>query len=256
MEPGRLHYPAGLPCWLIMYFHSTAENLGVEGWRTLRAGSLRLWSPGEPQAYGHAGAPWVHSWVHVEGREIPELLAEAGLDHGVPLWVGRDAMVGDYIRRLLDERSLHRHPHRGVLRAILLAWLLEMGRVVQAPGQAPVHPGIEGLKVHLDAATDRPLRLRQMSEIARLSPSHLSAEFRKHYGESPVRYHLQRRLNHARFLIEERGLRVSEAADAVGFPDVFSFSRMFRRVVGMPPSAFRPGNPRPLHRARPGAPPT
>ena len=43
----------------------------------------------------------------------------------------------------------------------------------------------------------------------------------------------------ARTLLLEYGYRPGEAAQAVGYADIFSFSRMFKRRYGVSPSALR-----------------
>jgi AraC-like DNA-binding protein len=40
-------------------------------------------------------------------------------------------------------------------------------------------------------------------------------------------------------LLEYSDLNITEIAETLDFPDVFSFSRFFRRVVGMSPRPFR-----------------
>ena len=46
-------------------------------------------------------------------------------------------------------------------------------------------------------------------------------------------------MNHAAERLQESGVLVKQAAAETGFADPFHFSRVFRRVLGMSPAAFR-----------------
>jgi CheY-like chemotaxis protein len=67
---------------------------------------------------------------------------------------------------------------------------------------------------------------------------HLGRCFRRELGVSPIVYLTRTRIKQARQLLEE-GKSVSWVAMAVGFSSRNYFSDVFRREVGMSPSAFR-----------------
>lgn len=66
-------------------------------------------------------------------------------------------------------------------------------------------------------------------------------EFRQATGISPGAYRIQRRIERARTLLQEPGMTVARAAAELGYPDAFTFSAQFRRVVGTSPLAWRGG---------------
>jgi AraC family transcriptional regulator len=69
--------------------------------------------------------------------------------------------------------------------------------------------------------------------------AHLRRVFRRETGLALGRYLLQRRMDWAvELLRQEQGL-VTDAALAAGYASVFSFSRSFRRVFGVPPREWR-----------------
>ncbi len=71
------------------------------------------------------------------------------------------------------------------------------------------------------------------------SPGHFSRIFRQQFGCTPQRYLLQRRIDHARHLLQESDLAVRQIAQSLGYRDVYFFSRQFKALVGQPPAAFR-----------------
>ena len=62
--------------------------------------------------------------------------------------------------------------------------------------------------------------------------------FSKATGRAPALWLRERRIAAARRLLRE-GRSVSETADALGFANPYHFSRLFKAVTGVPPSALR-----------------
>ena len=79
-------------------------------------------------------------------------------------------------------------------------------------------------------------RVEELAQHARMSESHLRACFRRQTGISLGRYLRESRLRMAALWLKEEGLTVKEAAERCGYPDAFTFSRAFKKVVGVPPS--------------------
>lgn len=75
-----------------------------------------------------------------------------------------------------------------------------------------------------------------LAEIAGFSESHFSKLFRSMTGQSVNIYQNLLRLTHARNLLQLGDCNVSEAAAAVGFRDIYYFSRMYKKLLGETPS--------------------
>ena len=67
----------------------------------------------------------------------------------------------------------------------------------------------------------------------------LHRKFRRSAGQSLHNRFLAVRIQTAREMISDRSIAIEEVAHVLGFNDVYYFSRQFRRIVGMPPAAFR-----------------
>jgi AraC-like DNA-binding protein len=91
--------------------------------------------------------------------------------------------------------------------------------------------------VHAD-----PAREWSVPALARLSGSSRSAfaaAFKKAVGETPARYIARLQMFQASEWIAGKGMRVSVAADRLGYESEASFSRAYKRIMGVPPSAAR-----------------
>lgn len=83
-----------------------------------------------------------------------------------------------------------------------------------------------------------------------VSPDYLSRMFRKTTGLTLERYLMTRRIAAAERMLLEPLASVSEVAENLGFSDPAYFARVFRKIAGCTPSAYRNN---PLRIATPGA---
>jgi AraC-like DNA-binding protein len=79
-----------------------------------------------------------------------------------------------------------------------------------------------------------------MYALSGVSEPYFRRIFERVYGMPPKRYVLTSRITRARYLlITDPGLRVQEAAEAVGYTDVFHFSKTFKKETGLSPEMYR-----------------
>lgn len=91
----------------------------------------------------------------------------------------------------------------------------------------------------MDREFAKPLELARLAEVAHVSASHFSRQFRATFGETPHKYLQRRRVERAMELLRETDLPVTEICLEVGFNSLGTFSRTFTEIVGEPPSLYR-----------------
>jgi len=91
--------------------------------------------------------------------------------------------------------------------------------------------------VHRDPA--RNWTVESLAAEAAMSRSGFAARFSELVGESPKQYVTNWRMHLARSMLEHDDLSVLETATRLGYQSEASFSRAFKRVTGLPPSAAR-----------------
>ena len=225
--------------WMLIFFNDPVEvDLG-KGLTKVPANSLVLWSPSDNHHYGNPKNGWLHSWIHFTGTDVSGILERTGFQRLKPVQVNQPQMVEDYLIRMFNEISSHSEPNDLIVRNLFENWLLEMSRARVSEKKGIPSESIMRLKRHLDMNLTQKISLAAMSKVANLSVSHLSFEFRKEFGVSPVNYLIRRRMDTAKYLLANRDMTVSEVATECGYPDVFQFSRMFKRVTGYSPKFFK-----------------
>jgi transcriptional regulator GlxA family with amidase domain len=100
-------------------------------------------------------------------------------------------------------------------------------------------PRITWAVAHMQRHLAEPIVIGDLAANVNLSRSRFRELFTRQVGVGPVQYLQRLRLRRARLLIERTFLSVKEVMALVGYNDPSHFSRDFRRVHGVSPSALR-----------------
>ncbi len=92
---------------------------------------------------------------------------------------------------------------------------------------------------------DRPLTLADIAAVAHLSPSRLAHLFREQMGMTLIDYLTGVRINYAKRLLLTTETNCTHICYEAGYNNQSYFTRVFKQVTGMTPSAFRAQNKRP-----------
>jgi AraC-like DNA-binding protein len=92
---------------------------------------------------------------------------------------------------------------------------------------------------HIDAHLAERITLYQLARMAGLSTGHFSRAFKQTFGVPTHAYLIRRRVERAQSVMLSTQLPLSEVALACGLSDQAHFTRMFRRIVGETPNAWR-----------------
>jgi len=147
--------------------------------------------------------------------------------------------VGTLFARIVRETAEKRPGYELATKAALLELLLFLHRGTVAEKGEPLVEAIQRAVRFLEANVARPLELRDIAGAVHLSPVYFGRLFRTATGLTPMAYLRGLRMDRARRLLREEELSVAQVADAVGFPDPYHFSRVFRQQMGLPPSRYR-----------------
>lgn len=79
----------------------------------------------------------------------------------------------------------------------------------------------------------------QLARSAGMSLSNFRRRFKQAIGTPPHDYRLRCRIARARTLLSDTDQPIKQVADALGYNDVFYFSRQFTKAAGLPPAAYR-----------------
>ncbi len=121
----------------------------------------------------------------------------------------------------------------------LMLNILELADSCQKPNRIGItnQKAINRTVYYMSEHYNEKITLEDLAEIAGFSVPHYSALFRTITGRSPIDYLIHLRIFNAKQFIMD-GMPIAEAAELVGFSDIYYFSRIFKKHDGAPPSTY------------------
>ncbi len=188
-----------------------------------------LWIEAEP--------PWAECWIHLDAAAEAMLAELRVIDRERPvLQPGIDLSLVRELWRSVDaleaaaDRDLPRHQVR------LLGMLLGL-----LGGGSQSSAGFDVDRACRLLADDPRLDLRLAARELGLPYGRFRKAFRAAVGIGPGEYRLRRRLDRARAALLEGSRPIAVIAAELGYANPFTFTTLFRKHVGVSPSAWRKG---------------
>jgi AraC-like DNA-binding protein len=218
----------------------------IDGIRSAVAANQVLFIPAnKPHAYGADDKdPWSIHWAHFSGTEAASYAIMLPVREYVLSIPAADAKeIADMFRESyrsassgLTQRTLLLVSH--TLRHVLGLLFFQTGRSLGAGSRAIAHDLSKSIEF-MRANPARSLSLQELSRHAGFSPARYSALFREQTGSSPVEHHIRLRMQTACHSLDTTALSVKEVAAKLGYDDPYYFSRIFQKIIGCSPLAYR-----------------
>lgn len=222
-----------------LHLHDYAGRMQLAGEVVaLAPGDLTISPAAQPSGYDLV-APGRHWCIHFNQAELEE-----GRTIGLPLRLRLGGAAGAARERMAHIARLHARGRLDELAATsaalvlqeLLLWIAERGRPPAGLEQA-----VEQAAAIVEERFDEPLTVPAIARAVGRSQNHLSRRFKARFGVTIPHRLLQRRAEHARYLLESTDLPIWRVAERVGIPDPHHFNKVARRLLGASPSAIRAG---------------
>jgi AraC-like DNA-binding protein len=203
-----------------------------------RAGSC-FFIPAGFRGFYRANRPAEFFWLHIQPGAF-------GLSMGGPARKTNSFRAATFVqtaRSFLEETRYSGTDRSLVLLRLVQLMELHIYRLVrnfglgegEDGGREKLHQAIKKVEQDISAEWSVP----KLSQVAGLSVSKLYREIRLHYRKSPGSLVEEIRIRHASELLLHFDHKLQQVASMTGYADSFSFSRAFKRVMGVSPSNYR-----------------
>lgn len=227
-------------------FSMILEGHGFYGWQgrepiNIAAPCVITQWPGMPMHYGpNPGTTWHELYLIYELSEIPALTRQGFINEQKRHWpVEHSSMFHKTITLLvelakqIDEVGMADRIDR--VAELAIAESLLPGPPILSQSDRVVLK----IKQFLENTWQKTHDLDQLARSHGLSPSVFRRIWNQLVGIPPHRYVIERRMIHARQMLAETAMNISEIAYAVGYDDPLYFSRLFRKTTGISASMYR-----------------
>jgi AraC family transcriptional regulator len=150
------------------------------------------------------------------------------------------------LQSVLDGSGIDDHAYAETL-GLLLLWELRHTADPQYSQLNPVRGGLTALQLSrirefVDAHISRGIGISELASLVGLSQFHFIRAFKSSVGRSPYQYVLSARISVAKEMLSKSDLSIADVALAVGFSDASQLNRVFQKLIGVTPTAFRREN--------------
>ncbi len=231
--------PAVRRHWLIHYvFQGTVFFQKGENSYKVNSGECFIIRPDEVTYYENA-APWHYAWIGFSADKVPQCIRS------------NDVLNAYFLRNIFEELEANIDKYNGAFgdngarEAYLVGKITEIMTLLELyyshPAESRAESEIKKVKNYIDVRLSSDLKISEIANEFHLDRAHLSRKFKEVVGESPQNYIVNSRLKEAAKLMREHGLSPTDASIAVGYNDIYLFSKMFKRRFGISPREYKKG---------------
>ncbi|MFN8291032.1 MAG: AraC family transcriptional regulator [Chitinophagaceae bacterium] len=91
---------------------------------------------------------------------------------------------------------------------------------------------------YMDSSYGQGISVQQVAAVACMNADYFTRLYRRQFGITPVKYLIANRMKAAGQELKKRKFSVSEICNKVGYSDISSFGKLFKRHYGLNPEAY------------------
>lgn len=123
--------------------------------------------------------------------------------------------------------------------AVIASYITLLYESMPEARENSVHATIAAVKSYVDCYYFHEISLTSLAKLYHYNEKYLGTLFKKQTGISFLEYLNNKRLRHARMMLESTSENIMDVATKSGFNNVTYFNRLFKLKYGMTPSKFR-----------------
>ncbi len=243
-EPMHSFGPALKPHYLIHYILSGKGRFAIGGEEyPLEAGCGFLITPDELAFYqADEEDPWTYVWVGFSGTLAAEYVNNIGLSVRQPVFRS-EASEELYciVKDMMDHNTFdlsHDLRRNGQL-GVFLSVIAEGSRVEKEGESGKANIYVRKAVSFIQSNYCNPIKVTDVADYVCINRSYLYTLFQNSMGMSPQRFLTTFRITKAAELLQLTSLPVESIALSCGYQDPLVFTKAFRQMKQMSPSAFR-----------------
>ena len=209
---------------------------------TLNANQFMMLPPGKFHIYqADLHHPWSIYWIHFSGHKVKQLNQWMKTEeYEQPTDIEYNKKITDQwfeiYNALASGYSDNNLAFANLCLYRFLTFFLCQPDFIPANLQRdPIGESIAYMRANIDKI----FSVNDFAKRLSLSGSHYSSLFRNKIGLSPIDYFIKLKIHYACQLLSQTDFKINLIAEKIGYDDSFYFSRLFKKINGKSPKAYR-----------------
>ncbi|VGO20658.1 helix-turn-helix transcriptional regulator [Pontiella sulfatireligans] len=207
----------------------------------LHAGTIFFYGPRIPhKIISNPDNPLIKHYVVFAGHKLVDLVKSLRISKA-PLHVTHPYRVDNMFRNLLwmgGNEGCHRH-EICLLQLKQIVLYVDESAVLQKVSRSPAWQKYLRVREYVEQNYADIWRLEQIAQNCHLDKTYLCRLFKQYGEESPNKLLVRLKMRRAAdMMLSNPTMLIKQVADAVGFPDPYHFSRVFKRTFGVSPEIY------------------
>lgn len=245
--PGHTYGP-NIRCSYLIHLVKKGQGIYTTKSRTyqIRENQAFLIFPGEEVFYqADYEDPWFYDWIGFSGHGAEECCAAMGFSRTLHVVdVTRTSEMSDCISRIMSLRKLTFAGELFRTAEMLRFFALIMDDQSErdfneAAFSSRYSAYVREAMDFMRANYNQKIRIGELADQIGVNRSHLANSFRREANLSPQEFLLNIRMDKAVSLLQKTSFPIKKIAEMVGYADVFAFSKIFKKHVGVAPRQIR-----------------
>lgn len=184
--------------------------------------------------------PLLKHFVSFVGHNLMDLLNHTVFRRGIPLYASRPFRIRSIFENLITTGNTQSR-NRDALCALQLRQLILMADDTAMDAETAASPAWQTYlrcRQHIERNFDKISTVKDAAQDCFIDQAYLSRLFQRFADEQPLQVLNRLKMTKAAELLGNHNMLVKQVAEEVGFSDPYHFSRVFKRVYGIPPKTF------------------
>ncbi len=207
----------------------------------LRPGAIYCYGPRTPHIIEtDPEQPMLKHFVDFTGHALVALLKRTEFQKGDLFFVSRPFRIRSIFENLITTGNTESR-NRDALCALLLRQLILCADDSAMEPEAAFSPAWQTYlrcRQHIERHYLKTENIGGVASECFVDRAYLARLFKRFAEETPLQLLTRLKMGRAADLLVNRDLLIKQVGEAVGYPDPYHFSRVFKRVYGIPPETF------------------
>ncbi len=220
--------------YFIFYVLKGKSSIVMDGIaQTVSQGDFVFYDFGDRQEYKHLSEFETEVyWLHFGGRNAKKILLDLGITKSMVLHCDTD--LSFHFENILRELTYKKeHYHKIITGSIYMIFASAVRKITVSDSELDI------VISSMNRMENNSLTIDNYAKMCNLSRSHFIKRFKEYTGDSPIRFKNRIIINNAKWYLKNTNCSISEISNILGFENIYYFSNMFKKQIGISPLGYR-----------------